>query len=381
MDNPPIETSCCNPRCILPISTRLIDIETTESLREKRKDLGLVNQMGEDHAPFAVHRTKDHGKFLDAMRQHTQAHPDRIDGEDSLVFIEEEAYNWAFDQPSLIPYWLHWKRGLPNGGIKQPSDQPLYHKSPPVLYPNNRPPPDQLPKHLQDRENEINQCLQTEQTGIRHRLSFAKLMHLHLSPMLAHEYDNIAAPTARMHCGLLTAEEVTQNMSAVQNFLVKFYNWVDSFRSMGVQIMVQREGKEEVSLPGLFYVPVHMPSEQAIRDMQEDEDMINKLLPKQYRSTEDSAKLEELLEPYIPEAVRIYRNEFIAPILKVLYISRQEYKNSDNKHLLHIKTFHALQDDERAQFNRCLTRSRTQYEDWLKWLDTPRGTSVKLIYL
>lgn len=314
MDAPPLDTSSCDTTALPTFSTRLADAETAAKLKRQREREGLITQMREDHAPFTVKRSADQTEFLDELKTDAETRPDDVVESENLLYVEGQAYTWALNQPSLIPYWMHWDKGLPNKGIKQTDPRPWYRRSPPPTVafvakrPMHRGINDILPDYLLDRENEINEKLRKGDK----ELSDADLTELQ-ELMRILEPDELETSHAKLthlesECKMLeelvalAPEDAERLIDERHRFKDKFLKWLAEFRQYGVQIKVSKEGGHQDSSPGVFTVPAQLPPHvsTSLKVMQT---RINRLLS-QSRNESEEFDLRNLLRPFWPSEIK-----------------------------------------------------------------------------
>lgn len=391
MDQPPLDIDGPNASSILNYSTRLMDAETATGLQVEREAAGLVTQMREDHAPFTVERSDDQFEFLQKMKQDACADPDMPEGnpKTNLFFVENRAYNWALREPSLIPFWTNWKRGLPNKGIKPSDPHPWYrvnsgagHSTPTpkmrALRRQTAQPWSMLPDYLQHREDVINRLLRTPHAELSPK-DDSQLEHL----LIFHAPPNLRQ--LRDECDFLeitsdfTEEQHKRFLEMKATFRTEFNEWRKVFRDTGVQIRLLRTATDS-DMPGIFYVEDAQPSARDYDRLREYEQRVNLYLASQELSTEDREQLDNDLEAFAPEDIRRLSDmaQFISA--RAGKTSKGGYKNPSATQRDEVSEvqLEALNASDRQVYD--LVRSERSRRFRL-WVESLLNTRVTLRYL
>lgn len=309
MDKPPADVEGPDAPSISSHSTRLINIETAAQFQLQREAYGVVTQMRDDHPPFTVNRSSDQVHFLNKMVQDASTDPDELDTATNLLFVEYRAYDWALREPALIPYWMHWKKGLPTKGIKPTDPKPWYRENPriknvpsaPAPRPHNFFPREVLPDFLQHREDEINRLLRSHQPGTVSS-SLADLLIYHAPAALQElrrEHDDLTSIQ-----DLLSAEERAKLTTVTATLDKEFNEWVEALRPAGVQIRISKTKWADADTPGIFYIADAMPRATHYKSLDDDAKRINSLLSLPGPSARQQEQLRDMLDPFIPAEIR-----------------------------------------------------------------------------
>jgi hypothetical protein len=310
----PIKDRDENDNLNLPnFSTRLVDADTNRRLDEQREAEGHITQMRADHPPFTVNRSADHAEFLRELKKDAEGDQEDLHERENLLFLESAAYTWALDQPALIPYWMHWEKGLPNEGIKLTDPVPWYRDT--SRYPTVhaykesiiRPPVDNLPSYLQTLEKSINQKLEVKSDDLSRKLELANLLYA-LEPESLHDlHSNLKHLEAEISelnsLDVLTRRDTRELEDLWHKFESEFDKWLREIPDEGVQIKILDPRITQINVPGVFYVPIQ-PSPLAAASLEYSEETINHLLSLTNRSLAEMTELKRLLVPFRPTNIR-----------------------------------------------------------------------------
>lgn len=347
----PLEATSCSDRLDVPnISSRLVDADSAKRLAEARDFMGLVTEMREDHAPFTVDRSEDQAEFLQELKKDSETRSEEIDEHENLLYVEDAAYSWALDQPSLIPYWMHWEKGLPNKGLK-PTDPGYQFRRPDIsgLRILNRPQPDVLPDFLKSKETAINNIL-AKRFWTQKDYDDIELLIYSLEPDELHrEHSSWNEFKARYdilrRLGLLTDEDDDNRRKAARKFREKFYlEWLNTFRDDPIQLMIAKNGVSHETGDGVLYVSIEGPPQHLYQTLKISEIRINNLLQERNPSPREEAELNRLLLPYLDDEIRHL----------ALLIDEETERLEQREHRLQ-----TLKDDHAQKLERFMHRLRT----------------------
>jgi hypothetical protein len=313
MDRPPADPTCNNTHAIQNYSTRLINEKTSSKLQAERESWGLITQMRGDHAPFTVERSNDQFKFLTKMREDATTNPELVDPRSNLLYVENRAYNWALKEPSLIPFWMHWEKGLPNDGAI-PSDDPPRNRQGNVLGGSSVPfatatpikppastPKEVLPDYLQEREDLINHLLKNPSESPR-ELESLIISHAPAKIQELYERKNFLEGDETLD-PILTADEKREKESLKDikaEYTNLFNNWVGVLQDTGVEIRISFEGQERSNATEVFYFGDGRPRARDYEKLKAREDWINLRLRADNLSLQEGAELRKDLTEFVP---------------------------------------------------------------------------------
>lgn len=386
MDKPPSDHEGPDDvRSIQNYSTRLIDADTNAELQLERESYGMVTQMRDDHPPFTVERSADHLEFLTQMKKDACTNPIECDRATNLHFVEHRAYHWALRQPSLIPFWMHWSKGLPNKGIKASDPLPWYRANPrtrpaapknPLPSPHNVYIEEALPDYLQRREDEINRLLKVYRSAAASS-KLVDLLTLHAPLDLQQLYDEYKYLASIKD--LLTAEESSTLPSMMLALERKFMEWVETFRFTGVQIRLSHSNWADPDKPGHFYIKIGQPTSKDHSELQEREERINQLLSLPDASINEEHLWTELAD-FVPEGVRRCEDRAQAILIKAGKITKTAYDAmcAAKRDEFNSTQLNALNDAARFAYNSTTAEKSRMLQ---AWLGTLRFTTAILRYL
>jgi hypothetical protein len=388
MDKPPDDYDGPDAPCISRHSTRLINADTAKEFQRQREAYGVITQMREDHAPFTIERSSDQVEFLNTMRRDACTDPEEVDLATNLLFVEHRAYDWALREPSLIPHWMHWSRGLPSKGIKPSDPSPWYRENlrmgcsakvprAPALRPHDVFLREVLPDYLQRREDEINRMLKSRKPGAVSS-SLADLLNFHAPRSLQElrEEQNYLSSIE----DLLSVEERLTLSSITSTLDKKLKEWVEILRPSGVQIRLSHANWVDPHTPGIFYVTDGQPTARDYTQLEEREGRINSLLESSSLSTQELLKeLDDFLPAKIrscgdrAQAILIHAgNKTHTTFSKLSQTQREEF----NKEQLC-----GLNNGNRQSFIDVQTQKSIMYDSWLAALRASSPVTLKFLRL
>ena len=346
MDKPPADHDGPNVPSIPKYSTRLIDADTAAVLQQHREAFGMATQMREDHAPFTIERSSDQVEFLSKMRQDARTDPEEVDHATNLLFVEHRAYDWALREPSLVPYWMHWSKGLPNKGIKPSDPEPWYREHfrldsgarvprAPAPRPHNVLFREVLPDYLQRREDEITRLLKAHQSNtVSSKLT--DILNFH-APRSLQELREQFGHFSSIE-DLLSAEERVTLSTITSDLDKQVKEWVETLRPSGVQIRLSHANWTDPGTPGIFYVADGQPTPLDYARLQARETRINSFLASSNPSAGEKERCLNDLEDFLPVEIRRYNERAQAILIKAGNMTP--------------KTFNSLSQTLRENFNR-----------------------------
>jgi hypothetical protein len=245
-----------NFTAVQPISNRFTSIESSLKVNQEKEEMGLTDQIREDHAVFSGDAGENHVEFLAQMRRDTGQDPMEIDIVQNIAWIESRAYSWALKDPALISHWMHLSKGLPNKGLLVLDDTPWYGMSTSAVSKSTklRPAQGYLPEYLVKRKNRINSLLKlSSQTSEEYQELEMHLIY-HAPDELRRKYKEYQDLKEDRAHGILKAEELLEEAS--EAFAKGFVKWISTFRTDGVQLMLRLPdaGLIESQEPGVFYI-------------------------------------------------------------------------------------------------------------------------------
>lgn len=289
-------------------STRLIDAETSTTILEMRKAVGVDTQLRTDHAPFTVTRVGDEAEFANAMLRDTNEDLITTDKEKNLIWVENTAYSLALLEPAMIPYWMHPTHGLPQIGQTGYLDpvEPLLNGA--TGTEKKRPYREPLRDYLQAREDTINQLLQKTDISNAEFLKLEELLRLHEPLGVRKLYGEWQA----------CLQNVTEDRETPQ--VVKLRDayhaardaWLDTFRYTGVYL-VELPLAEKSDDPSVFYLPgPNVFSQEDNEKLDEQQKLLTSLLNKlrtvgsyRYLSQDDKFALDLTMITFAPKHFKL----------------------------------------------------------------------------
>jgi hypothetical protein len=391
MDKLPADIEGPHSPSIQNYSNRLIDAESAAGFKLEREASGLITQMREDHPPFTVERSDDQVEFLRKMSRDACTNPDECDPRTNLLFVEHRAYNLALREPSLVPFWMHWSKGLSNKGIR-PSD-PLrrYRRnmgnghsagipSAPASHPQNIPLREVLPDYLQRREDEINRLLRISTSDVPNKDSdqLVDLLSFH-APSSLQQLRDECNYLENIH-ELLTAQERLDLSSMKSTLQKKLREWSGTIRHSGVQLKLSHAHSIDPHSPGVFYLADGQPTARDNFRLQEREDRINLLLTLPDLSAEEKEQLRKDLDELVPANIRKFDDRAQAILIRAGKRTKTSFstlsamqRGAFNKAQLEV-----LDDSNQHEYNFTKDERNRMFDAWLANL---RLTSVTLRYL
>ena len=349
MDKHPADHAGPNMPSIPKYSTRLINADTAIGLQRHREAYGLVAQMRDDHAPFTIERSSDQVEFLAKMVQDSRTDPEEVDQATNLLFVEHRAYHWALREPSLVPYWMHWSKGLPNKGTKSSDPEPWYREScklgPSARVPRTPSPRphnilfrEVLPNYLQRREDQINRLLKPHQSNtVSSRLT--DLLNFHAPRSLQELRDQFNHLSSIED--LLSAEQRVTLSTITSDLDKQVKEWVETLRLSGVQIRLSHTNWTDPATPGIFYVADGQPTPLEHARLQARARRINSVLASSNPSSEEQERCLNDLEDFLPLEIRRCNERIQAILIKAGNMT--------------LKTFNGLSQTLRNEFNKTQT--------------------------
>lgn len=381
MDMPPVDYDGPGASSISKHSTRLISLATAADFQRQREAYGIVTQMRDDHAPFTVERSSDQVEFLVKMRQDARTHPSVVDQSTNLLYVEHSAYDWALREPSLIPHWLHWKRGLPSKGIRQENSRlRSLAKVPraPALKPHNIFLREVLPDYLQLREDEINRLLRFHDSYTVSS-NLAELLNFHAPRAfkdLRDKHDYLACIQ-----DLLSVDE-RQELSSIKSTLEKDLNgWIATLRPRGIQIRLSHDTWTDPNSPGVFYVTDGQPTPRDYDQLQERENKINSLLEMSQLSSEEEGQLKSLLDGFVPEEIRRCDDRAQAILLRASKKSHTEFNRMSQakQEEFNKSQLNELKTGMRQSYTSARVKCSSMFDSWLANLRASAPISLKFL--
>jgi hypothetical protein len=360
----PFDTGCCEAPLIAPFSTRLISADTAAALRQEREAQGLVTQMRTDHAPFSVNTEDDHAAFLAKMRQEAMTDPIEVDQNSNLLWTESRAYLWAMRSPSLIPYWMHPKNGIPIKGIAAADFRSRVHVSASCAG-NRKPSRGWVPAHVAATEAKINELLDIQVPSSE---EFALLQEL-LCPfesMDLHElHKQDASFTEAAVLGRLSPHQKSAQEDIKTRFNSAWRSWVNSLASNGVYLIIRTPGEPEIlDQPGVFYVEDGIPSPEHLETLEKAQALLDRLLAngRMDLTEQESASLDNLMQYSLPNNIVEVQREILR--------------------ILEVQGANSVSDLDQISHAKVIELEKTEQERRLEWEDSlKRSGGAEFCYL
>jgi hypothetical protein len=360
----PFDTGCCEAPLIAPFSTRLISADTAAALRQEREAQGLVTQMRTDHAPFSVNAEGDHAAFLAKMREEAMTDPIEVDRDSNLLWTESRAYLWAMRNPSLIPYWMHSKNGIPMKGTAAADSQNRLHVSASGAE-NRKPSRGWVPAHVAATEAKINELLEIQAPSSE---EFALLQEL-LCPFESmdlhelHKQDESFTEAAVLGCLSPHQKSTQEDIKARYNSA--WGSWINSLTLNGVCLIIRTPGEPEIlDQPGIFYVEDGIPSPEHLDTLEKAQALLDRLLAngRMDLTEQESASLDRLMQNSLPNDIAQVQREILR--------------------ILEVHGANSVSDLDQENHAKVIELEKTELEQRLEWEDAlKRSGGAEFRYL
>lgn len=352
----PFDTGCCEAPLIAPFSTRLISADTAAALRQEREAQGLVTQMRTDHAPFSVNAENDHATFLAKMRKEAMTDLIEVDQDSNLLWKESRAYLWAMRNPSLIPYWMHPKNGIPIKGTAAADSRSRLHVSASSAE-NRKPSRGWVPAHIAATEAKINELLEIQAPSSE---EFALLQEL-LCPFESmdlhelHKQDESFTEAAVL--GLLSPHQKSTQEDIKTRLNSAWRSWVNDLASKGVCLIIRTPGEPEIlDQPGVFYVEDGIPTLEHLDTLEKAQALLDRLLAngRMDLTEQESASLDRLMQYSLPSDIAQVQRE----ILRILEIhGANNVSDLDQESLVKVIELEKTELERKLEWEDALKRS------------------------
>jgi hypothetical protein len=370
-------------------SIRLIDAENAAKFELQRKAFGVDTQMREDHPPFTIERSGDQAEFLMKMRRDAAVDPEELDLATNLHYVEHRAYDWARREPSLIPYWVHWSKGLPQKGVKPGDAQPWYRENfrmgraarvprAPAPRPHNIFLREVLPDYLQRREDDINRLLKAHQSKtVSSKL--ADLLNLH-APRNLKELSEERHYLSSIE-DILSLEERLALTTTTSSLDKKLQEWVETIRPSGIQTRLSHDNWTDPHTPGVFYVADGQPTARDHADLEAREARINKLLAAGSVSARKYEQLKKELEDFIPLEIQRCDARIQAILIRSGKKTPKTFKklSATLRKKFNRKQEKSLSNGVRQSYTNALTKRAGMLGSWIGMLQASVPVSLRFL--